>query len=167
MEKILISACLLGHKVRYDGRAKKSVQGRIDDWQSQGRLVPLCPEVAGGLAVPRPAAEIIGGDGSDVLDGGARLQTEEQADVTDAFVAGARHALDVALAHGVRLAILKARSPSCGSSTIYDGTFRGQKISGVGVTTALLRRHGIAVFNEEQLDEAATALRQLERRDGK
>ena len=165
MEKILISACLVGQKVRYDGQASTSRGEVIDQWRRQGRLVAICPEVAGGLPVPRPAAEIVGGDGESVLDEAARLVTTEGKDVTDNFVAGAWHALQLARQEKIRLAILKARSPSCGSSTIYDGTFSGRKIDGLGVTAALLRRHGIAVFNEEQIEEAQILLAELEMRN--
>lgn len=163
MEKILISACLVGQKVRYDGRASSSDGEWIGRWQQQGRLVAVCPEVSGGLSVPRPAAEVVGGAGEAVLDGIARLKTEDGRDVTDAFLAGARHALDVARRHEIRLAILKARSPSCGSSKIYDGTFTGTRQDGAGVTTALLRRHGIEVFNEDQLQQVAHRIAELER----
>lgn len=158
VEKILISACLVGQKVRYDGGASRVEGGWIAVWQRQGRLVPVCPEVAGGLEVPRPPAEIVGGGGEAVLDGEAKLLTKTGDDVTEAFIKGARHALDVAQSEGVRIAVLKARSPSCGSSAIYDGHFAGQLRDGSGVTAALLRRHGLEVFNEEQLDAVAERL---------
>ncbi len=151
-DKILVSACLVGHRVRYDAEASTPTGDRLQRWQKEGRLVVVCPEVAGGLSVPRPAAEICGGDGGDVLDGRARLQTQQGRDVTDAFVAGARHTLEVAQRHGVRFAVLKSKSPSCGSSTIYDGSFSGTRRDGMGVTAALLRRHDIEVFAEDELD---------------
>ncbi len=157
MKKILISACLVGQKVRYDGQASRGDE-QISVWQAQGRLVPICPEVSGGLGVPRPAAEVVDGTGEDVLVGAARLMTADGVDVTEAFVAGARQALKVAQKHGVVMAILKARSPSCGSSTIYDGTFSGKKRDGMGVTAALLRSEGIAVFSDEELEKAARFL---------
>ncbi len=162
MERILISACLVGQKVRYDGEDSKTGQERIERWHQEGRLVAVCPEVAGGLGVPRPAAEIVGGDGQDVLDGDGRLVTEEGEDVTDAFVSGAQHALKVARKHQIRLAVLKSKSPSCGARQIYDGSFTGVRRDGMGVTAALLRRNGIAVFNEGELDEAARVLQRLE-----
>ncbi len=164
MEKILISACLIGREVRYDGQASTVEDGWIARWQRQGRLVAVCPEVAGGLSVPRPAAEIEGGDGTAVLEGQARLKTENGDDVTDAFIAGARHALAVARREEIRLAILKARSPSCGSSQIYDGSFTGQKRRGSGVTAALLRRVGITVFHEGEIDKVLSILGKLEGR---
>ncbi len=162
MEKILVSACLVGRKVRYDGRASQARGNVIEQWRKQGRLVAVCPEVAGGLPVPRPAAEIDGGDGSDVLRGEARLRTGSGADVTQAFVAGAEHALEVARREGIRIAVLKARSPSCGSANIYDGTFSGTLRDGSGVTAALLREQGIRVFSDEELEEAAKELERLE-----
>jgi len=108
-------------------------------------LIPVCPEEAGGLPTPRPPAEIVGGDGEDVLNGKAKVMTVDGRDVTDAYLKGAHHALQVAQAHGATQVILKARSPSCGCSDIYDGTFSGTLTSGDGVTTALLKRHGITV----------------------
>ena len=162
MEKILISACLIGRRVRYDGQASTLRDRLVDTWHEQGRLVPICPEVAGGLPVPRPAAEIQGGGGEAVLDGHARLVTGEGNDVSDAFVAGARLALALARREKCRIALLKARSPSCGSSTIYDGSFAGKQRPGAGVAAALLRRHGIAVFNE---DETGKLLALLKKKD--
>ena len=167
MEEILISACLVGQKVRYDGASSDAPGDWIERWRRQGRLVPICPEVVGGLAVPRPAAELVGGDGGDVLDGRARLETEDGTDVTEAFVAGARHAWTVARTRGIRMAVLKARSPSCGTMSVYDGTFSGNKRPGTGVTAALLRRNGIAAFNEDQLEEAAAHLAQLQDHNGR
>ena len=126
MERILVSACLMGRRVRYDGGAKTSSDERLAAWLREGRLVPFCPEVEGGLAVPRPAAEIEGGaGGAAVLSGAARVLATDGSDVTAAFVTGARAALEAARACGARLAVLKEGSPSCGALTIYDGTFSG------------------------------------------
>ncbi|MGA5765733.1 DUF523 domain-containing protein [Nonomuraea bangladeshensis] len=164
MEKILVSACLMGRKVRYDGSAKTSSAAVLADWRAEGRLVSFCPEVAGGLPVPRPAAEIEGGaGGAAVLAGTARVLTSGGDDVTAEFVAGARAALEAARSAGARMAVLKEGSPSCGTLAIYDGSFAGRKNPGQGVTTALLERHGIRVFGEDRLDEAAGYLRTLER----
>ncbi|SEM55028.1 DUF523 domain-containing protein [Nonomuraea pusilla] len=163
MERILVSACLMGRRVRYDGGAKTSGDARLARWREEGRLVPFCPEVAGGLPVPRPAAEIEpGASGADVLAGAARVLAADGSDVTAEFVRGARAALDAARAAGARLAVLKEGSPSCGSLTIYDGTFGGRRVAGHGVTTALLEQHGIRVFSEDHLDDAAACLRTLE-----
>jgi uncharacterized protein YbbK (DUF523 family) len=159
MKKILISACLLGQPVRYDGRASSTDRADLlRSWQNEGRLVPICPEVAGGLGVPRPPAELVGGTGDAVLDGEARLLTAEGADVTDAYLAGARLALAAAQTHQVACAILKARSPSCGTSRVYDGSFSRTLIDGQGVTAALLIRHEIPVFSEDELEAARAYL---------
>ena len=162
MERILVSACLLGRPVRYDGTGRRSDHRVFERWRAEGRLVPVCPEVHGGLPVPRPPAEISGGLGGDVLDGRARVLTRDGADVTEYFLDGARQALDQARANGVRMAILKEGSPSCGSDRVHDGSFTGRRISGERVTTALLERHGIAVFAEDAIDEAAAHLAELE-----
>lgn len=161
MEKILVSACLLGQRVRYDGGS----HGPFDllrQWQAEGRLVALCPEVSGGLPTPRPPAEIPGGQGAEVLDGRVAVMTVDGADVSAAFLAGAQAALRLVREHGLRLAVLKARSPSCGNQQNYDGSFSGTLVDGEGVTAAALRRAGVQVYNEQQLDAAAEALRQLE-----
>ncbi|WP_339515412.1 DUF523 domain-containing protein [Pseudomonas sp. RL_15y_Pfl2_60] len=161
MQKILVSRCLLGHRVRYDG----GTHGPYDvlaRWQAQGRVVALCPEVAGGLPTPRPAAEIPGGQGAQVLDGLLPVVSIEGEDFTAQFVSGAEQALALVKQHGIAIALLKARSPSCGNIENYDGSFSGNKVAGEGVTAALLRRAGVAVFNEEQLDAATQALAQLE-----
>ncbi|GAA3583847.1 DUF523 domain-containing protein [Nonomuraea rosea] len=163
MERILVSACLMGRKVRYDGRAKTSADAWLAAWREEGRLVPFCPEVAGGLAIPRPAAEIEGGaGGAAVLSGAARVLATDGSDVTAEFVAGARAALAAARSAGVRLAVLKEGSPSCGVLAVYDGTFSGGRVPGQGVTTALLESEGIRVFDEDHIAEAAGYLRTLE-----
>lgn len=161
MEKILVSRCLLGHQVRYDGGAHGPF-ALLARWQQEGRLVALCPEVAGGLPTPRPPAEIPGGQGGLVLDGQRPVLTVDGEDVSAAFLAGAEIALELVQQHGIRLAVLKARSPSCGNRENYDGSFSGTRVSGEGVTAALLRRAGVQVFSEEELEAAAAALAALE-----
>lgn len=163
MERILVSACLMGRKVRYDGGAKTSSDAQLAAWRDEGRLVVFCPEVEGGLPTPRPAAEIEGGVGGDaVLSGAARVLATDGGDVTAEFLSGAQAALAFAQSFGVRLAVLKEGSPSCGSLTIYDGTFRGRRTPGHGVTAALLELHGIKVFSEDRIADAADYLRSLE-----
>jgi len=161
MQKILVSRCLLGHHVRYDGGAHGPL-ALLQRWQAEGRVVALCPEVAGGLPTPRPAAEIASGQGAQVLDGQLSVLTIDGEDVTAAFVAGAEQALALVRQYGIRLALLKARSPSCGNRENYDGSFSGVKVAGEGVTAAALRRAGVQVFNEEELLAAEAALRVLE-----
>ena len=157
MQKILVSRCLLGHRVRYDGGASGPFD-QLQQWVDEGRVVPLCPEVAGGLPTPRAAAEIPGGQGGEVLDGRTAVITTDGADVSAEFLSGAYQALELVQKHGIRIAVLKANSPSCGNLLTYDGTFSGVKVSGEGVTAALLRRYGVQVFSELQLPEAARAL---------
>lgn len=165
MHRILVSRCLLGHRVRYDGGAHGPYD-LLQQWLEEGRVVALCPEVAGGLPTPRPPAEIAGGQGAQVLEGRLPVLTIDGADVTSAFVAGAQQALALVHEHGIRLALLKARSPSCGNLENYDGSFSGVRVAGEGVTAALLRRAGVQVFNEQQLDEARQALQVLESEAG-
>lgn len=162
MIKILVSSCLLGEAVRYHGGDARCADSLLDRWQAEGRVVPVCPEIAAGLPVPRPPAEIAGGDGADVLKGQAMVGDRTGRDLTPAFVSGAREAVAAALAHGARLALLKDGSPSCATSYVYDGTFRGQRGSGQGVTAALLSQAGVRVFSEKQLEEAAAYLEELE-----
>ncbi|MCH5583828.1 DUF523 domain-containing protein [Shimazuella sp. AN120528] len=143
----LVSACLMGVHCRFDG--KHSLDTEVQKLVKEGKAVPVCPEQMGGLSTPRLPAEIVGGDGEDVLDGKAKVITIEGEDVTDAFIRGAEEALRVAKSVGATEAILKERSPSCGSCVIYDGTFQGKKQAGNGVTAALLKRNGISVSSEE------------------
>jgi uncharacterized protein YbbK (DUF523 family) len=162
MIKILISACLLGEKVRYHGGDAALSDAILDRWRREGRLVPICPEVAGGLSVPRPAAEIQGPGGHAVLRGIARVVTSAGADVTDAFLDGARAGLEASLRDGARVAVLKEGSPSCGSKEVYDGAFRGKRKAGVGVTAALLAEKQVRVFNEHELELAQRYIAELE-----
>jgi uncharacterized protein YbbK (DUF523 family) len=158
MNKLLISACLLGDPVRYDGQGKRLRHAGLDGLIEEGRVIGFCPEVAGGLPVPRPPAEIQVGGGDAVLAGKACVVTGNGEDVSEYFIAGARQALALCREHGIRVAVLTDRSPSCGSSLIYDGNFSRQPISGSGVTAALLRRQGIAVFSQHRLDDALRRL---------
>ena len=154
MDGYLVSACLLGICTRYDGGRCPVPQ--LIHLAARGLAVPVCPEVAGGLPVPRPPAEIVGGDGQAVLEGRARVLTIEGEDVTEAFLAGARQALETAQRLGIRQAVLKEDSPSCGCRRIYDGTFSGLRVSGRGVAAALLQRNGITVLSEEERREQWT-----------
>lgn len=151
--KILISAFLLGHAVRYDGKGKPLSHPAIDRWRQEGRLVTICPEMAGGMAVPRPPAEIEGGAcGLDVLQGRARVLEITGGDVTAQFIAGAEKALAFAKDNGCDYALLIDGSPSCGSVAVYDGSFSGRRHAGNGVTAALLAQAGITVFSDGQID---------------
>lgn len=148
MTKLAVSACLLGEPCRYNGTGKldEAITARA---RAAGALA-LCPEVLGGLSTPRQPSEIVGGDGEDVLQGRAKVVDREGRDVTAAFIKGAEEALALCQSAGVEEAVLKARSPSCGAGTIYDGSFCGQCRPGWGVTAALLRRHGIVLSTEEE-----------------
>lgn len=163
MESILISACLLGQAVRYNGGDKRSEHEILQRWLREGRVVSICPEVAGGLAVPRPPAEIADGEGGEsVLAGTARVFANTSADVTAEFLRGADVAYQLAQAHRIRIAVLKEGSPSCGSRYTYDGTFTGTRVAHPGVTTARLQQAGVHVFSEHQFAEADALLQQLE-----
>ena len=158
LPKLLVSACLLGNPVRYDGKAKTLDHHGLQHLLRQGRVIAFCPEVAGGLPVPRPAAEIVEGDGNAVIAGTAQVKTREGNDVSEYFLAGAGQALALCRQHDISTALLTELSPSCGSGRIYDGSFKRQSISASGVTTALLQQHGVKVFNQFQIDEAMNHL---------
>ncbi len=159
MSKILVSACLLGERVRYHGGAATLDHPILDRWRQEGRIVPVCPEVSGGLPTPRPPAEIAGGSGEAVLRGVAFVRRQDATDVTPAFIAGADAAVALAREHAIVVAVLKEGSPSCGSSAIYDGTFSGMRVAGEGVTAAALRAAGVRVFSDAEIEEADAFLR--------
>ncbi len=148
---ILVSACLAGILCKYNGTYNNVAE--IVQMVDEGRAIPVCPELMGGGGVPREPNEIVGGNGGDVLDGKARVLTPSGLDCTDLFVLGARKVMETARKHNITEAVLKERSPSCGSSLIYDGTFSGRRIPGCGVTAAILQRAGIKIFSEENFRE--------------
>ena len=136
---ILCSACLLGVECRFDGRGKKN--RRVAALVKRNILIPICPELLGGLSVPREAAE----------RRGSRIMTQSGQDVTRQFRLGAVRTLRLAKMLKIKKAILKQRSPSCGSGQVYDGTFSGKIVAGNGVTTALLTKNGIQVVSEDDI----------------
>ncbi len=138
-EKILVSACLLGVKCRYDGRSNKN--RKVLKLAKKANLIPVCPEILGGLPTPREPAE----------QKGKKVVTKSGEDVTQNFKKGAKEVLKIAKLFGIKKAILKQRSPSCGCGQIFDGTFSGKIIKGDGVTTVLLKRNGVKVMSEEDL----------------
>jgi uncharacterized protein YbbK (DUF523 family) len=159
MGKILVSACLLGRPVRYNGSDKLVESRLIDLWCKQGRIVALCPEVAAGFPTPRPPAEIEPGkQGHDVLAGNALIHEQTGAAVTGQFCLGADIALATARSHDCRFALLTDGSPSCGTSFVYSGLFDGVPRTGQGVVAALLSENGIAVFAENQIELLAETL---------
>src|SRR5580692_3128691 len=134
MEKVLVSSCLLGNPVRYNGQDAKVKSQIIEKWTAQGRVIPVCPELSGGGSVPRPPAEIIGMNGFAVLDGFAVVLDDRGNDITRQLVAGAYAVLELAQLNGASVAVLKDGSPSCGRTFIHNGQFRGLKKRGeVGV----------------------------------
>jgi uncharacterized protein YbbK (DUF523 family) len=144
MAKVLVSACLLGRACRHDGTDRLSPP-LVDALEDENvEIVAFCPEEAAGLGTPRPPVKIVGGDGAAVLDGGARVMSEEGDDRTDAFLEGARQALAHARAAGCEVAYLKEKSPSCGCALVH--TDKGL-VRGSGVTTAFLRRNGLATIS--------------------
>ena len=145
---ILISACLIGNRCRYDGEGFDRYP-ELARLVEAGKAVPVCPEQLGGLPTPRPPAEIQGGDGQDVLEGQARITRQDGHDVTEAFLAGARETLEIARRCGATSAILKARSPSCGGKQVYDGSFSGALKPGKGLTAAMLEAEGLALYDED------------------
>lgn len=145
----LISACLMGIKSRYD--EGDNFISQIKGYTKKTILIPVCPEQMGGLPTPREPAEIMGGDGSDVLEGKAVVINKKGKDVTANFIKGAEEVLRVACNLGINKAILKTGSPSCGCGRIRDGSFRGVWLKGDGVTTALLKKNQIKIYTEDHL----------------
>ena len=162
MSFVLVSSCLLGNNVRYDGGNKFCEHPILLRWIVEKRVISICPEIAGGLPVPRPPAEIKEGSGEDVLSNDAKVFEIDGNNVSKQFVCGATESMLLARKHGIRVAVLKDGSPSCGSRYIYDGSFNGATVVGSGVTTALLRKVGVKVFSENELQQADQMLRELD-----
>lgn len=141
MEKIIVSACLLGIPCRYDGKSMPNE--RVMALKEKYALIPVCPEIYGGLPTPRTPSERVG-DLVHMKDG---------TDVTENYNRGADATLKIAEIGGAKIAILKAKSPSCGKGMIYDGTFSGTLTAGDGVTAEKLTRVGIKVLTENEIDE--------------
>jgi len=151
LEKVLVSSCLVGNKVRYNASCLSVSESDLNWLQSSVELVIFCPEISSGLPIPRAPAEIIAGKGIDVLLGSSIVVGNDGIDVTEQFVAGAQNTLKLCQQQQIKYAILAEASPSCGSSKIYDGTFNGIKIDGSGVTAALLESEGIKVFSQHTI----------------
>ncbi|GMM85297.1 DUF523 domain-containing protein [Pseudoalteromonas sp. MTN2-4] len=148
MHKILVSSCLLGQPVRYDGQSKGLTNDILTRWLQEKRVVAFCPEVTGGLPTPRAPAEI----------NAERVIMTTGEDVTSEFQLGAQKALALCDAQQIKFALLKESSPSCGRNTIYDGSHNGVKVAGMGLTAKKLVKAGIQVFSEEQLPQLVSAL---------
>jgi uncharacterized protein YbbK (DUF523 family) len=156
--KLLVSSCLLGEDVRYDGANSSvafnpnfsfSIKELFMDILCDNEVYSFCPEVAGGLGIPRVPAEIVKNDKPFIV------KDEKGVDVTINFLVGAKKALDICLEENIKVALLKANSPSCGNINTYDGTFTKNIIEGQGLTARLLSENGITVFNENQLKDLA------------
>ena len=150
--RILVSSCLLGVACRYDGKSKP--HPAVLELQARHELIPVCGEIFGGLPTPRTPAERVGD----------RVLTADGRDVTCEYRRGAEEVLALANRLGCKAALLKERSPSCGTGEIYDGTFTRTLTVGDGVTAQLLRQHGIAVFGESRLADLADYLEREEQR---
>ena len=142
----LVSSCLAGVNCRYDGKDNKNKD--IVELVRRGQAIPICPEQLGGLPTPRTSCEIV----MDEMWNKKVISKDEQ-DFTKEFIEGAEKTLSIAKIIGVKKAILKAKSPSCGCGLIYDGTFSGKLIKGNGLTAELLIKNGIEVYTENDLDK--------------
>lgn len=149
-EKILVSACLLGYPVRYDGKSTPLKNlAWLQQLQQQNRIVIICPEQEGGLPTPRDPAE-------RQQD---KVITITGQDVTQEFDIGAQKALDLCQQHDIKIALLKANSPSCGNQQIYNGQFNNTLIVGQGMTAELLSKHGIKVYSELEIEQLIQAIK--------
>ena len=149
---IIVSACLLGENCKYSGGNNKSEN--VIKYLEDKEYILVCPEQLGGLSTPRNPSEIItygNKDGNDVLSGCTKVLSNKGIDVTKNFIQGAEETLKIAKEHNAKTAILKAGSPSCGYKRIYDGTFLGNKIQGMGVTAAILNKENIALLDEDDI----------------
>ena len=140
-EKLLVSACLLGIPCRYDGASKPKTES-FEKLGTLYEIIPVCPEIYGGLPTPRTPSERVGN----------RVIMKDGSDVTENYRRGAQSTLDIAKALGARLALLKEKSPSCGKGKIYDGTFTGSLKDGNGTAVDLLLSEGIRVYGESEID---------------
>ena len=139
MEVILVSACLLGHNCKYNGKNNKNE--KVLEYTKDKYVIPVCPEVFGNLSIPRLPSEIIGN----------KVVNKRGKDVTNNFIDGANKTLEIAKKLNVKRALLKQKSPSCGCGKIYDGNFTNTIINGDGITTRILKENNIEVITEEDL----------------
>lgn len=137
---IMVSKCLMGENCRYKG--DNCFNARVMELKDKHMLIPVCPEVMGGLPTPRAPGERVGD----------KVIANTGKDVTKEYTLGAQMALQIAKENGVELCIFKAKSPSCGCGIIYDGTFTGKLIEGDGVTTELFKKNGFKVITEQDLE---------------
>jgi uncharacterized protein YbbK (DUF523 family) len=154
---ILVSACLLGTNCKYSGG--NNLTSKVLELMKEHTIIPVCPEQLGGLTTPRKPCEIQAGGGSEVLAGHAKVLNNIGEDVTEQFAKGARETLNIAKLCGCTAAILKAKSPSCGCRTIYDGSFSGRIKEGSGVTAQLLLDNGIEVMTDIDFEKGLRSLK--------
>jgi len=152
---ILVSACLLGIPCRHDGTTKE-LNWQVLNGLRIGELIAVCPELLAGFDIPRMPCEIVGGDGYNVLDGSATILTADRQNVTDKFILGAHRALEAVFRHHPKRIILCNKSPSCGVSLIYDGTFSHVVKGGCGVFPALLKRYGFENVETQSVDRTGS-----------
>jgi len=152
--KLLVSSCLLGEEVRYDGKSSRITSKLFEKLLKEHEIFSFCPEVEGGLSIPRPAAEIKG----------LQVLTKDNRDVSAFFKLGAKKALLLCQKENIKIALLKAKSPSCGNINIYDGNFRSILIDGRGICAQVLFDNNIQVFNEDQLKDLLCFIKDLELR---
>jgi len=143
-EKVLVSACLIGENVKYNGKNNKIVFPQ--EFLKSFELVPFCPEVEGGLPTPRPPSEIISKNPLKIIN-------NQNKDVTKEFIEGAKKTLEICKKLSIKKAILKENSPSCGKNFVYDGSFQKRLKSGQGVTASILIKNNLKVFNEYEIDK--------------
>ena len=142
MEKLIISACLLGCATRYDGKSKRVISDEdLKQLSEKYHLIPVCPEIYGGLPTPRVPSERVGN----------RVKMKDGRDVTDNYLKGAYETLELCRTLNVKKALLKAKSPSCSKEEIYDGSFTGLLVKGKGVAAEILSENGIEIFDENDI----------------
>lgn len=141
MEYLLVSSCFAGYNTKYNGKNNKLEM--IEKLSKKYKLIYVCPEVVGGLSIPRNPSEILGD----------KVISNKGVDVTNEYNKGANCALYLVKKYNITKALLKESSPSCGSNTVYDGTFSGTKIKGMGVTASLLTKHGVKIYSENNIEE--------------
>ena len=145
-KKILVSSCLCGKKCRYNGSCVNN--DYIKNLKKE-EIIEACPELLGGLGIPRESCEIVGGNAKDVWNDKAKILSKTGIDFTEQYKLGSNKVLEITLKNKIKKAILKQNSPSCGYGKIYDGTFSGNKIKGNGILAELLEKNGITIISVE------------------
>lgn len=141
MEKILVSSCMLGNNCKYNGGNNYNIL--VEELKKKYEIISICPEVMGGLSIPRVPSECLNGS----------VINKDGVDVTRYFMSGSKKVLNIVRNENIKIAVLKDGSPSCGSTYIYDGTFSGNRISGMGMTAKLLKLFGVKIYNENNIEE--------------